>query len=81
MLTFGFVQIEIFWDPPKGEFTKYNLWIERMQSPIDGEDPSFTRLPSTIQQEPDHEAGSDENSIRLMENLVLLLLDILNYCL
>jgi hypothetical protein len=27
-----FYQVEIFWDPPKGEFTKYNLLIDHLDT-------------------------------------------------
>jgi hypothetical protein len=41
-------QVEIFWDPPKGEFTKYNLWIDRLDGSTFGRNASGSdRRPSS----------------------------------
>ncbi len=50
-------KVEIIWDPPKGEFTKYTLYIEKLD-PSDrhhggttgslSRDPSFLRLTSIL---------------------------------
>ena len=47
----GTHQVEIFWDPPKGEFTKYTLFIEKIgtqakQKPA--EMPNILRMNSMI---------------------------------
>ncbi len=77
--TAGTDQVEIFWDPPKGDFTKYTLTIDRLSDDNVVKPDSLLRLGSTVSKETelDNEGDEDENkeivvsrpNVRLLDNL------------
>ncbi len=69
----GTDQVEIFWDPPKGEFTKYTLIIEKMPDPPNSTSISLLNQISVQSNEPSvsyPDAGLfSRANFRHMENL------------
>lgn len=76
----GTNQVEIFWDPPKGDFTKYTLMIEKITDDVKDKDQNkeivtdnlpIVRLNSGRSREtlPDGSAYFDKSNLRHMENL------------
>ena len=46
-----FLQVEIFWDPPKGDFTKYYLYIDHLSEREAPKPEQYLRLSSAISYE------------------------------
>lgn len=75
----GTNQVEIFWDPPKGDFTKYYLYIDHLAEKEMPKPEHFLRLSSAISNGSDEttlvdifDGGTVEltrQNIRIMENI------------
>ena len=73
----GTNQVEIFWDPPKGDFTKYYLYIDRLSDKDAPRPESILRLNSARSTRSQSSAGDflevatdlSRPSVRVMENI------------